>query len=42
MAPDVHAALVAIVAEHGGLDHDGAEDYLAELKRERRYRLDVY
>lgn len=42
MAPDVHAALVDIVAEHGSLDRDGAEDYLAGLKRDRRYRLDVY
>ena len=42
MAPDVHAALVDIVAEHGGLDRDGADEYLAELKRDRRYRLDVY
>ena len=42
MAPDVHAALADVVAEHGGLDRDGAEAYLAALKRERRYRLDVY
>ena len=42
MAPDVHCALVDIVAEHGGLDRDGADAYLAELKRDRRYRLDVY
>lgn len=42
MAPDVHAALVDVVAEHGGFDSDGAEDYLAELRRDRRYRLDVY
>ncbi|MEA2143511.1 MAG: sulfite reductase flavoprotein alpha-component [Solirubrobacteraceae bacterium] len=42
MAPDVHAALGEIVAEHGGLDRDGADEYLAALKRDRRYRLDVY
>lgn len=42
MAPDVHAALVDVVAEHGGLDRQGAEDYLAGLRRDRRYRLDVY
>ena len=29
MAPDVHAALTDIVAEHGGLDRDAASDYLA-------------
>jgi len=42
MAPDVHRALVDIVSEHGGLDRDGADAYLVELKRDRRYRLDVY
>ena len=42
MAPDVHAALAEVVAEHGRLDREGAEDYLATLKRDRRYRLDVY
>jgi sulfite reductase (NADPH) flavoprotein alpha-component len=42
MAPDVHAALTDIVAEHGGLDRDGAGAYLATLQRDRRYRLDVY
>src|SRR5690606_33630392 len=31
MAPDVHDALVEIVAEHGGLDSDGASEYLAAL-----------
>jgi sulfite reductase (NADPH) flavoprotein alpha-component len=38
----VHAALVDIVVEHGGRDREGAEEYLAALKRDRRYRLDVY
>jgi sulfite reductase (NADPH) flavoprotein alpha-component len=42
MAPDVHAALVDIVAEHGGLGREGADAYLSELQRDRRYRLDVY
>ncbi len=42
MAPDVHTALREIVAEHGGLDRERAEGYLAALKRDRRYRLDVY
>jgi sulfite reductase (NADPH) flavoprotein alpha-component len=42
MAPDVHAALVDVVAEHGGLDRESAEGYLSALKRDRRYRLDVY
>jgi len=42
MAPDVHAALVDVVVEHGGRDRESAEEYLAALKRDRRYRLDVY
>lgn len=42
MAPDVHAALTEIVAEHGGLDREEAGAYLSALQRDRRYRLDVY
>ena len=42
MAPDVHAALVDIVAEHGGLDRDAAEAYVRRLADERRYLRDVY
>lgn len=42
MAPDVHSALVDVVAQHGGFERSGAEEYLAEMRRERRYRLDVY
>jgi sulfite reductase (NADPH) flavoprotein alpha-component len=42
MAPDVHAALTDIVAEHGGVDRDEATAYLSALQRDRRYRLDVY
>lgn len=42
MAPDVHAALLDIIAEHGGVGREGAEDYVGALKRDRRYRLDVY
>ncbi len=42
MAPDVHTALVDVIAEHGGLDQDAAEEYLSEMRRSHRYRLDVY
>jgi sulfite reductase (NADPH) flavoprotein alpha-component len=42
MAPDVHATLADIVAEHSGVDREGADEYLAGLKRDRRYLLDVY
>jgi sulfite reductase (NADPH) flavoprotein alpha-component len=42
MAPDVHAALVEIVAQHGGLGDEAAEAYLRRLADERRYLRDVY
>ncbi len=42
LAPDVHATLKAIVAGQGGCDEDAAEDYLATLRRDRRYQIDVY
>ncbi|PXW32403.1 UNVERIFIED_CONTAM: sulfite reductase (NADPH) flavoprotein alpha-component [Williamsia faeni] len=42
MAKDVDAALHDVVAEHGGLDADAAEDYVNTLKREKRYLRDVY
>jgi len=42
MAPDVHQTLVDVISEHGGLDADSAEEYLSEMRRNHRYRLDVY
>lgn len=42
MGKDVHAALQAIVAEHGGLDEDEAREYLTTLQTEGRYSRDVY
>lgn len=42
MAPDVHEALLDVVAQAGGRDRAGAEEYLAELKRAERYQRDVY
>ncbi len=39
---DVEAALLEVIAEHGGLDAAGAQEYLARLRRERRYLRDVY
>ncbi|WP_151523534.1 assimilatory sulfite reductase (NADPH) flavoprotein subunit [Serinicoccus kebangsaanensis] len=42
MAKDVHAALVEVVAEHGRMDADAAEDYLATLRDGKRYQRDVY
>ncbi len=42
MAPDVNTALTDLIAEHGGFDEDGAQEYLADMRRNHRYRLDVY
>ncbi len=42
MGKDVHAALHAIVVEHGGLDEDAAREYLVNLQTEGRYGRDVY
>lgn len=42
MGKDVHAALLAIVAEQSGVDADGAAEYLSELQAEGRYSRDVY
>lgn len=42
MAPDVEAALLEIVAEHGGLDREEAQAYVRRLAEERRYLRDVY
>ena len=42
MAPDVNAALVDIVAEHGGSSREDADAYLRRLADERRYLRDVY
>lgn len=42
MARDVDAALHAVVAEHGGLDAEGAAAYVDDLRRQKRYLRDVY
>jgi len=42
MAPDVQAALVEIVATHGGRSTQDAEAYVAGLASARRYLRDVY
>ncbi|WP_312914245.1 assimilatory sulfite reductase (NADPH) flavoprotein subunit [Stenotrophomonas sp.] len=42
MGKDVHAALLDVVREHGGLDEDAARDYLTRLHTEGRYGRDVY
>ena len=42
MARDVHTALLAVLAKHGGLDADAAVDYLDEMQQQGRYARDVY
>jgi sulfite reductase (NADPH) flavoprotein alpha-component len=42
MAPDVNAALIDIVAEHGKLNREDADAYVRRLADERRYLRDVY
>ncbi|HXS28624.1 MAG TPA: assimilatory sulfite reductase (NADPH) flavoprotein subunit [Steroidobacteraceae bacterium] len=42
MAPDVHEALLKVVAEHGGLDEEGAAEHILGLQQQRRYQRDVY
>lgn len=42
MAPDVDAALHAVVEEWGQMSKEAAAEYVADLKRLKRYRRDVY
>ncbi len=42
MAKDVEQALLDIISEQGGLDSDGAQVYLSNMKKEKRYVRDVY
>ncbi|QEY23230.1 assimilatory sulfite reductase (NADPH) flavoprotein subunit [Neisseria animalis] len=42
MARDVEEALLAVIAEQGGLSRDEAEDYLNDLREDKRYQRDVY
>lgn len=42
MAPDVHEALISIVASEGRVERDSAEDYVLNLTRDHRYQRDVY
>ena len=42
MAKDVERALLQVIAEKSGTGEDGAREYLAALKKEKRYVRDVY
>ncbi|MGH8086524.1 MAG: assimilatory sulfite reductase (NADPH) flavoprotein subunit [Lysobacter sp.] len=42
MAKDVHAALIDVIAEHGGHTREDAEARLNEIQQQGRYARDVY
>ncbi len=42
MAKDVDLALRRIIATHGGLKPGAVEDYIAQMREDRRYLRDVY
>lgn len=42
MAKDVHEALVDVVEEQRGVSRDEAENYIVELRQQKRYQRDVY
>ncbi|ELY2670078.1 NADPH-dependent assimilatory sulfite reductase flavoprotein subunit [Cronobacter sakazakii] len=42
MAKDVEQALLEVIAAYGGMDAEAADEYLSELRIERRYQRDVY
>jgi sulfite reductase (NADPH) flavoprotein alpha-component len=42
MAADVHEALLAVMAQHGGLSADRAREALLEMQAAGRYQKDVY
>ena len=42
MAKDVEQALLEVIAEHGSMDLETADEFLSELRLDRRYQRDVY
>ena len=42
MAKDVEQALLEVIAEFGGMDIEAADEFLSELRIERRYQRDIY
>lgn len=42
MAKDVDAVLREVIASQGGKGAEGAADYIAQMKKDRRYQRDVY
>ena len=42
LAPDVHEALIDIVASEARTSREAAEDYVRSLQTDHRYQRDVY
>ncbi len=42
MAPDVHRALLQVIASHGARSEEDAAEYVLQLQQARRYQRDVY
>ncbi|WP_088049853.1 assimilatory sulfite reductase (NADPH) flavoprotein subunit [Virgibacillus dakarensis] len=42
MAKDVHQTLITIMEKEGGIRHEDAEQYLKDMRRQKRYQRDVY
>ncbi|WP_252724199.1 assimilatory sulfite reductase (NADPH) flavoprotein subunit [Vibrio hepatarius] len=42
MAKDVHQALIHVVEQHGKRSRDDAEEFINQLRKEKRYQKDVY
>ena len=42
MANDVHNTLIEIIEKEGKMSREEAEEYLAEMKQQKRYQRDVY
>ncbi|WP_085993115.1 assimilatory sulfite reductase (NADPH) flavoprotein subunit [Oceanobacillus senegalensis] len=42
MAKDVHSSLLTVLKEEGNMSQEEAENYLNQMKKEKRYQRDVY
>ncbi|WP_078411837.1 assimilatory sulfite reductase (NADPH) flavoprotein subunit [Priestia abyssalis] len=42
MAKDVHNALIEVIEKEGNMSREKAEEYVAEMKKQKRYQRDVY
>ncbi|MCS0653652.1 assimilatory sulfite reductase (NADPH) flavoprotein subunit [Cytobacillus firmus] len=42
MAHDVHNTLIDIIEKEGGMSREQAEEYLADMQKNKRYQRDVY